>query len=108
MAAVRARKLSGVSATKLACVLSSPISYWLCLPLIGRLLLPWPLQESDRYPGEYRHHDQAYQERQKIAPDRPDPLGGIDPPDGAGRIIAYSERRREQSDAHRENNDHRV
>jgi hypothetical protein len=35
--ALRARKLNGVSATKLAGVFSRPASYWFCLPLIGHL-----------------------------------------------------------------------
>src|ERR1700722_18693810 len=103
MAAVRARKLRGVSATKLAGVFSNPTLYWLSLLFIGFLL-----QEPDRYPREYRHYDQAHQQRQQIAPDRPDPLGRIDASDGAGGIIAYSERRREQSDAHRQDDDHGI
>src|SRR4030088_1218017 len=65
-------------------------------------------KESDRYPREDRHHDQPHQQSQQVTPDRPDPLGGIDAADGAGGIIAYSEWRCEQSDAHREDDDHRI
>ena len=36
------------------------------------------------------------------------PRGRIDTADGAGRIKANAERRREQTDAHRQDDDHRV
>src|SRR5947199_10394991 len=66
------------------------------------------LKEPGRDPREYRHDNQPDQQRQQIAPDRLDPLGGIDAPNGASRIIAYSERRGEQSDTHGEDDDHGI
>src|SRR5882757_7934932 len=87
---------------------SCPVRYRIGFASHSSATSHFRLQESDRYPRENRHYDQAYQQRQQITPDRPDPLGGIDSPDGAGGIIAYSERRGEQSDAHGEDDDHRI
>src|SRR3984885_11882782 len=65
-------------------------------------------QESDRYPGYEGHDQHPDHQRNHIADDRLQSFIRMHPADRAGRIIADAERRREQADAHGEDDHHRI
>src|SRR3954447_622708 len=88
--------------------LVQPVIVLILFPTHGVTPGACTLQKSDGYPRKDSYHDQARQQRQKIAPDRLDPLGPIDAANGAGSIVSHSERRSEQSDTHGEDDDHGI
>ena len=58
-------------------------------------------QKSDRDPGHRRDGDEAHHQRRQIGPDVRQRPVRVAAADGAGRIVADAERRREEADAHR-------
>src|SRR5271165_2262692 len=66
------------------------------------------LQEANRDPRNRGYGDQAEQQREQIAPDGSDTLIGMDTRNGARGIVANPERRREQAEAHRNDDDHGI